>query len=916
MKKLVNYLLLMMLVVSTITITICGALFYVPNFDEKESSPTPTEPEQNTSTSTKLPLNQNIDVGSEIYVQHDDENNDKFILTSEGETTICYKYIFAKYTAGKQWTKDGLYIDSTDGKVGATSPEDYISVKENEVYFVRLYGIGEVYRGENGKEWHITTPIVYFDDDNNCVGNALSSTYSKSKSGVEITIPENATRMYISNYNNQNISIQKKLSLSKSEFDKIKSNQEKLLNFVETNYDDVKNDPIVYDKFDKGYVSFVIDDSRPDVDVLSNLFIENNVPLCLASVAGNLLNNGSMLKETRLETALNVQNSGGEILCHTAPVITNETIEDEEFLYNYFVVQKQLLTQMGLDVNGIILAGGIGQITGSSITAKWASAFYKYSDLLGEKQTSYGLDSVYYHSRTGLGGFNNDFEKIKTAIDDAIENKKWTVFYFHDTNEVSTETLTQIFEYLSQKRNNEIAVSTYSEMYENFAIRVSDYETIKTTYYVSSTGTGTFGTSQNSPINLETLNKKVIRSGDTILFKSGDTFFGSINFPIINIDGRVITISSYGEGELPTICSYKLVSNVWQESSDGIYRVDIKNSNNFEGYQSDDKNSFNVGFLEDKNGKKYFNKKSSIENCTEDYDFYSDGDGNLYMKLSENPYKVLGELKVVVRNNLLYLSSNMVVENLRFAYSGGHAIVGANLDEKNIKISNCIIENIGGSYLYSSNLSNETRYGNGIEFYNSNVYDVSVTENIFRNIYDVAFTIQGTSGSGQDVFVYNNVFVCNSQDSEVWESENATGVKNYRFHKNISIGQGRGWGYEARSDKYCSASILFWGYEIEETDIVFSENTFYNPRQVYYFAVATDKYLLSHSTISSNKNTFYLSEDSSLYRNNWDYDSKDEFIKKYKFDINSVFELIVPNDEITLKANSLKDIDEIRNLLK
>lgn len=861
-------------------------------------------------------LNSNIDVGTDIYVQHDSSNNDIYLLNSEGKETTVYKIINVKYTASKQWTRDGLYIDDSTGKVGATSPDDYISVKENEVYFVRLYGIADIYRGVNGDEWHITTPIVYFDDNGNCVGDALSGSLSSSKSGVEITIPSGATRMYISNYNNQNISIQKKLTLTETEFNKIKSKQDTILNYVETNYEDVKSDPVIYSELDKGYITFVNDDSRPNVDKFADLFISKNAPLCFAAVADNLLNTASNLTETRLDVALRVQEAGGEILAHNAPVVTDDTINDNNFMYNYFVVQKQALTRMGLDVNGIILAGGSGQITGSPLTAKWTSAIYKYSDLLGEKyDTSLGIDSVYHHGRGGLSNYNNDIEKIKADIDKAIEDKTWKVFYFHDTNEVSLETLEAILDYINSKSSDEVEIVTYNTMYQKFAERESTIKNNKKTYYVSSNGTSKDGTDINDPINLETLNSKKIKTGDTILFKSGDTFFGTLNLSIADVDDKYVTISNYGEGDLPTISTYKYISNGWEKYSDNIYRIDIKDTNNYTGYTSDSTLAFNVGFLEDDKGNKYYNKKVSIDSLNSTYDFYSDGSQYLYMYIDNNPYKLLGNLKVVVRSNLMTLSSNMKISNLRFSYTGGHALEGASTNEENIIISNCIIENIGGSYLYSTSLTNDTRYGNGIEFYGSNAKDIIITNNIFRNIYDVAFTIQGTSGSGTNIYVHDNVFINNSQDSEIWESGTATGVYNYQFYNNLSINQGRGWGYEARPDKYPAASILFWGYEIDNTDILFKNNVLYNPRQIYYLAVATNNYFLNHDTIKSDNNIFYMAEDTTIYRNNWNYNTKDEFISTYNIDKNSTYNLITPNSDITQQANVLNNINKLRLLV-
>lgn len=857
-------------------------------------------------------LNNTVDVGTDVYVQHDTDNKDVYILNQEGNETTVYKIINVTYTASKQWTKDGLYIDDLTGKVGATSPNDYISVKEGEVYFVRLYGIGDIYRGENGNEWHITTPIVYFDESGNCIGSALSGTYSSSKSGVEITIPSGATRLYISNYNNQNISIQKKMILNNEEFSKIKDKQNYILNDLDINYENITNNQIIYGNLDKAYITFVNDDSKPNIDKFADLFIEKNIPLSLATVADNLLNTASNLKETRLDVATRVEKAGGEILAHNASVITNDTIDNTNFMYNYFVVQKQLLTSMGFNVNGIILAGGNGQITGNIKTAKWASLIYKYSDLLGEKYDTYFGSSVYFYPRTGLSNYHNDTYKIKQEIDKAIEEKTWKVFYFHDINEISLESLEEILDYINSKSSDEIEVVTYKNMYEKFATRYSNIKNTKKTYYVSSNGTSKDGTDINNPMSLDTASKKTFQSGDTILLKAGDIFFETLDFKIYNTDNSIVTISRYGEGENPTISAYKEVSlkEAWELYQDGIYRIDLTNKSNFSGLMNTDSYSSNIGFIEDNLKNKYYNKKNSLLELKNKYDFYCD-DKYLYIKTNINPYLELGALKLVPRINLMNLFSNLNINNINFSYSGGHGLVGSNKSIENVTIENCIIENIGGSYLKGN-----IRYGNGIEFYGVDTKNIVIRNNIIRNVYDVAFTIQGPSGSGTDIYVYNNVFVNNSQDSEIWESGNATGVLNYQFYNNLSINQGRGWGYDARDDKYASAHILFWGYNIKNTDINFYNNTVYNPKRIYFIEKTNGTNIyFKENDIKSNNNIYYYNKDMKLYRDEYNYENKDDFIKEFNKDSNSKFISIVPDEKIILLATTLNDIRKIRSYI-
>ena len=904
MKKKIKSIIIFTLIITLIL------TFFAPGFVNKSNYKLSVKKQ----TELKSPLNTTIDVGEDVYVQHDENNKDVYLLSSEGAETTVYKILNIKYTADKVWTMKGRYIDDFDHKDCATAPDDYISVTEGETYFARLYGMSG-YTYEHDGIFDFVTPILFLDDENNVVGEALRGTYTDSKKGVEFTIPAGATRMHITNFNNQDITIQKKIIMNEQEFNVLKNKQDEIINSLESNYENVKNDPILIDQPDKCYIIFCVDDSRISVDQYADLFISKNVPLCLASISDGLLNMASNYTETRLDVALRVQEHGGEILVHNAPVVTSETVNDNNFMYQHFVGEKQKFNAMGLETNGIILAGGQGQIPGNSETAKWAYSLYKYSDLYGEQYNDMpGYNSAYYNGRDWLGNYKNKDDELKAYIDDLVENKKYKSFFFHDPNEYTVEDLSNLLDYIKSIGTDKVEIVTYKTLYDKFAKRESDiinnlYE--GKTYYVSSNGTSTDGTNINDPINLETLNNKEIKSGDTVLFKKGDTFFGKIDFSVSDINDKKVTISSYGTGDLPTICSYKYISNNWEQYSDNIYRIDIKDTNNFTGYKSDAGNAFNVGFMEDDSGNKYYNKKDSIDALSNEYDFYSDGSQYLYMYTNTNPYDELGNLKVVVRNELLQLKSNMEVSNIRFAYSAGHAIVGSDTNEENIKINNCIIENIGGSYLFDSDT---TRYGNGIEFYKSNAKNIEIYNNIFRDIYDVAFTIQGNAGSGTDILVHDNVFVGNAQDSEIGETSPATGVNNYQFYDNISINQGRGWGYDARPDKDYAAHILFWEYHIDPTDIYFHNNMVYNPRRVYFIerTKGTKPFFKDNDYIKSDYNAYYMASDAKIYDQSYSVGEKKEFIEEYNKDKNSTFQLIDVDESKVNLANSSDDINEIR----
>src|SRR3989339_80138 len=85
------------------------------------------------------------------------------------------------------------------------------------------------------------------------------------------------------------------------------------------------------------------------------------------------------------------------------------------------------------------------------------------------------------------------------------------------------------------------------------------------TYYVSNTGLDTNnGTTEGTPWQtISKVNSFTFASGDSILFKKGDTFYGSLIIPRSGL-----TISSYGSGEKPIISGFQTITG-WTETSPG-----------------------------------------------------------------------------------------------------------------------------------------------------------------------------------------------------------------------------------------------------------------------------------------------------------------------------------------------------------
>ena len=697
---------------------------------------------------------------------------------------------------------------------------------------------------------------------------------------------------------------------AEEQFDPITSKQNALLDSLDSNYEDFKKDPVLYDEFDKAYITFVYKGANDDIDKIADLFISKNVPLSFATYPENLLNAASDMTETRLDVALRIQESGGEILTLNYQIATEDKLDKDDFMYDYFVSARQRMIDMGLNVYGILLTRGNGQVMGSPETARWVYSTYDYSDLLGEPYISAeGFSSVYNRwGGKGAPDFNNNAQSIKEYLDEVIQNRGWAVFSFQGLNDFSIETMSEVLDYIKSK-GSDIEITTYKTMYDRFAKRESEIQNTVKIYYVSADGTGKDGTDINDPISLDVLNTKKIKTGDTILFKCGDTFFGSVAPQIFYTNDKKILFSSYGTGDLPTISAYKYIEKNWEKYSESIYRIDILDESNYTGYHEQNPYAFNIGFIEDDHGNKYYHKKLSLDQLTERYDFYSDGERYIYLRSDRDPYDELGGLKLAVNVKLFILGSNMDISNLRFSITGGHALQALRTPAKKIRISNCVIEDIGGSYL---NPKYEERYGNGIEFYSSDAENVEVTDTIIRNVYDVGFTIQGEIGAGHNVFVHDNVFVNNSQDSEIWEGPEAGGVRNYHFNNNISVNQGRGWGYEARPDQDASSHILFYEYYPKTADIQFHNNLVYNPRRVYSVKPSMQEFFVD-DFVKSDSNTYYMADDSRIINYVFPQWEKDDFIKWSHKEETSSFILLSEIDRDLLNlACSSDDIDTIK----
>lgn len=430
-------------------------------------------------------------------------------------------------------------------------------------------------------------------------------------------------------------------------------------------------------------------------------------------------------------------------------------------------------------------------------------------------------------------------------------------------------------------------------------------------YYISANGTSQLGTNVNDPMSLETANSKLYSKGDKILLKSGDTFYGTLNFKIDPEDtaeeGK-LTISRYSNGEMPVISGAAVVTNKASfvtVTNNYMYSLDLSNRSLFsEGYLSGD-GILNIGFITDGTNI-YGNRKETKEELTKNYDFCILGN-IMYVKCDRNPVDALGTVKLATNNALACVNSDIAISGLCFKHTGSHAIKGGDGTViSNVTINNNVIEYVGGSLLYTTD-SEFVRYGNGIEFYNKTVSNITVTNNIIRQCYDVGFTVQGNKSecSASNINISNNVFYANKQSNEIFiESTKSAGIKNYRFIGNLCIGSGSTWGnFTSNPKNGVPCEFLFYNYYPSELDMTISNNTIVDCTRLYWWT--GDNTDIFKNGIKSFENRLFVKSSVFSFKDSL---SLSELQSKYLKEIDSVYtEISSESDYAELKQSAHGD---------
>ena len=345
--------------------------------------------------------------------------------------------VYSDWAAGYYYDPDNNYtytqIPSTETTWEVT--QTYIATSCTPYSNLIPVKAGESYRYQNmpihfdSKNAEVPS-IIIFDASKNRVA---SYTRTYQDTWTEFTIPTGGVWMAVLYANSQSYYLQKKVAKA--------LDKNAVLDTVLADYRAYSATVLRTPKtLTKALICLGTDDLRPaETKSLHTLFTTNNVPYYMAAIPQNLK---ACVTDDPRKTNLDymklcVQN-GGEIICHSDGVITEQNKTDFDTMYQYFCKSKEEFEYHGFKVRGIYKAGGEGAIYDPSdpLIDAWAAHYYEFGD--------YFRDAFPYNMNRSLLDDWADYSLLTTAIQTAVQNKSYFIGAFHYYNSNAELAMTTI----------------------------------------------------------------------------------------------------------------------------------------------------------------------------------------------------------------------------------------------------------------------------------------------------------------------------------------------------------------------------------------------------------------------------------------------------------------------------------------
>lgn len=349
-----------------------------------------------------------------------------------------------------------------------------------------------------------------------------------------------------------------------------------------------------------------------------------------------------------------------------------------------------------------------------------------------------------------------------------------------------------------------------------------------TTYYVSNSGSDNSpGITSNLPWkSLTKVNSFQFSPGDSILFEGGGIWRGQLQLQSGSGAGRLV-YGKYGIGSNPRLLGSVDVSPE-TEWIDGGNQVWI----------SAQSSSIDVGNLLFNQEESCGRKKWNLADCTQQGDFWYDKNGShkVYLFSSANPGNFYNHIEAALTNFIVYAvaDSHIVVRDFTIQYGSADGVEIRN--SHHFTLSNCDVSFIGGG-----ELTNQVRYGGGIQFW-ANSHDNVVEQCSFFEIYDDAVTNQGNASAGGTIQQYNIIYRNNliwncSESSFCYFIQPAVTqgsfMKNIYFENNTCYNAGGGWGGLQRLD--LKGFQVYMSTQTAPMDSIFIRNNIFSESRCFLF---------------------------------------------------------------------------------
>lgn len=376
-----------------------------------------------------------------------------------------------------------------------------------------------------------------------------------------------------------------------------------------------------------------------------------------------------------------------------------------------------------------------------------------------------------------------------------------------------------------------------------------DTLTGKNVYYVSNNGDDNYsGTSPDKPIKtIKKANELPLRSNDIVLFERGSVF--RCDEPLYLRGGA--SYGAYGEGEKPiflgSVRDYA-DSSLWKLFKENIWEMDLP-------YAQAGLTNFN-------NDTYYGFRKFSMDLLSENGDFYHEVSSKKYYLYFDggNPGEYFDNIEIATTNELVYAQNvnHISVENICFKYGTFGAFNFGN--NKEIRVTNCVMTWHGGKHWPYSKDEKFARYGNALQLW-YRAKDVEVSRCYIDQVFDAALTFQGR---GDSIAEFENIRFCDnliencSMNIEVWAGNQGDAVppliKDIFIENNIVRFGGYGWGGIQRPDKADQALFLTWHRTYDNMSNFIVKNNIFDCADCYMIYAKSPK---EQDGLIVNDNTYY-----------------------------------------------------------